>query len=149
MTQDFSLSLRFTQPAAAVYAAVLDVRGWWSQALAGASAAVGDRFTYQHGALHRSTHEVIEAVPGERVVWHTVDADLAHADDPREWIGTDIRFDIVPRGAETELVFTHVGLAEHLTCFASCRKGWTHYIGTSLRQRIAEGRGTPDGAAAQ
>lgn len=128
-----------------VYAAVTNVRGWWSEGLVGASAAVGDELTYRHGDVHRSTHRVIEAVPGKRVVWKTIASKLSF-DDPEEWNGTEVRFEIAPKGKKTELRFTHVGLTPELACFDSCTRGWTYYVGDSLRALVITGKGKPDPA---
>lgn len=145
--RDLTLTLMFDASPASVFDAVTDVRGWWSEGLVGASRATGDEFTYRHRDVHRSVHRVIEAVPGERVVWRTLDADLSHAERRDEWIGTEIRFEIARRGERTELRFTHVGLRPELTCYGSCSRGWQHYVGTSLKARIETGRGRPDDAA--
>jgi uncharacterized protein YndB with AHSA1/START domain len=143
-TRNFTLAFVVDRTPEEVFAAVANVRGWWSQALEGSSAAIGDEFTYKHGDVHRSTHRVTEAAVGKRIVWRTVDADLPHAKDPREWIGTETRFEITRKGDETELRFTHVGLVPELDCYEACSAGWTFYVGQSLRALIATGEGEPD-----
>jgi uncharacterized protein YndB with AHSA1/START domain len=144
--RDFTLTLSLDQSPEEVFAAVTNVRGWWSQALEGRSAEVGDEFTYRHKDVHRSVHRVTEAVPGQRIVWRTVDADLPHAKEPSEWIGTEVRFEITARrqGGKTELRFTHVGLVPELDCFEACSTGWGFYIGDSLRRLITTGKGAAD-----
>jgi uncharacterized protein YndB with AHSA1/START domain len=142
--RDFTLTLSVDQTPGEVFAAVTNVRGWWSQALEGRSADVGDEFTYRHKDVHRSTHRVTEAVPGKTVVWRTVDADLTHAKDSSEWIGTEIRFEIARNGEKTELRFTHVGLVPEFDCFEACSAGWSFYVGNSLRRLITTGKGKPD-----
>lgn len=142
--RDFTLTLSVDQTPEEVYAAVTNVRGWWSQGLVGRSAKVGDEFTYRHEDLHRSTHRVIEAVPGERVVWRTLDADLAIGDNRTEWIGTENRFEIARKGKKTELRFTHVGLVPEFECFEACSRGWTYFVADSLRRLITTGKGKPD-----
>jgi uncharacterized protein YndB with AHSA1/START domain len=142
--QSFTLTLLFDKDPAEVFAAVADVRGWWSRGLDGRSAAAGDQFTYRHGAIHRSVHRVLEAVPGKRMVWSTLDADLSRSKDPREWVGTTITFDLARKGQQTELRFSHVGLVPGLGCFEDCSKGWGYYVGTSLRKLVETGKGTPD-----
>jgi hypothetical protein len=141
--QDLTITLSFDQSPEEVFAAVMNVRGWWSRALEGESAEAGDEFTYRYEDLHWSTHRVTEAVPGKRVVWHTVNAHLAHAKAPGEWKGTDVRFDIARRGTKTELRFTHVGLVPELDCFESCSRGWGFYVGESLRGLVTTGKGKP------
>ena len=141
--RDFTLTLSLEQSPEVVFAAVLDVRGWWSRALEGRSAAVGDEFTYRYEDRHRSMHRVTEVVADTKVVWHTVSAELSVGGDPHEWTGTDVRFDITRRGTKTELRFTHVGLVPELGCFEACSRGWGFYIGVSLHQLITTGKGKP------
>ena len=141
--RNFTLALSVDQTPEEVFAAVMNVRGWWSQGLEGHSAKGGDEFTYRYKDLHRSTHRVTEAVPGKRVVWRTVDAHLAHSKDPAEWIGTEVRFEIAQQGDKTELRFTHVGLVPEFECFEACSRGWSFYVGESLRRLIATGQGKP------
>jgi uncharacterized protein YndB with AHSA1/START domain len=141
-TRDFTFTLAVDQSPEEVFAAVTDVRAWWSP-FEGRSAQVGDEFTFRYEDLHRSTHRVIEAVPGKKVVWRTLDANLSHSKDPAEWIGTEIRFEIARKGDKTELRFTHVGLVPEFDCFEACSAGWGFVIGESLRRRITTGTGTP------
>lgn len=142
--RDFTLTLSVDQTPEEVFAAVTNVRGWWSQGLEGRSAKVGDEFTYRHKDLHRSTHRVTEAASGKRVIWRTVDANLSHSKDPTEWIGTEARFDIARKGNKTELRFTHVGLVPEFDCFEACSTGWSFYVGESLHRLITTGTGKPD-----
>src|SRR5690348_15752362 len=108
--QNFTLTLLVDQSPEEVFAAITDVRGWWSQGLEGSSARRGDEFTYRHGDVHRSSHRLTDVVPNKRVVWRTLDADLSFADDRAEWTGTEVHFDIKRKSGKTELRFTHVGL---------------------------------------
>jgi len=145
--QDFTLTLLVDQSPEDVYAAITNVRGWWSQGLDGQSAEVGDEFTYRHEDIHRSVHRVTEAVPGKRVVWRTLAAELTFTSDRAEWTGTDVRFDITRKGEKTELRFTHVGLSPEVECFEACSRGWGYYVGVSLHRLITTGKGKPDAKA--
>jgi uncharacterized protein YndB with AHSA1/START domain len=145
--ENFTVAFTVPQSPEEVFAAVNDVRGWWSEGLVGKSAQVGDEFTYRHEDVHRSRHRVTEQVPGERVVWKTLEASLPGSKDPGEWTGTEIHFDITRKGKETELRFTHVGLVPSFDCFESCSRGWTYFVG-SLKRLVTTGKGTPDPASA-
>ena len=68
-TQDLSETITVTARPEAVFAAINNVRGWWSGIIEGESAAVGNSFSYRYKDMHRSTQEVIEQVPGRRVAW--------------------------------------------------------------------------------
>ena len=139
-----------------VFAAVTDVRGWWSQNIIGDTAALHDEFVFTddssypgEAARRRSgisfcRFQITEVVPGERVVWHVVDSRIDFIDDHDEWTGTDAVFDITPTAGGTTLRFVHEGLtAAGSACFAACSAGWTFYITTSLPQLITTGTGRP------
>lgn len=126
------------------FAAITNVRGWWSGEIDGPTDELGAEFTYRYHDVHRSTQRVTELIPVRRVAWHVVDGYLNFVDDATEWTGTDITFDIVPTGDGTEVRFTHVGLAPHHECFESCSSAWRFYIATSLRSLINDGSGQPN-----
>ena len=50
-----------------VFAAVVDVRGWWSQDIQGDTATAGGEFTYRYTDVQYCRVQVAEAGPGERV----------------------------------------------------------------------------------
>lgn len=143
IANDFTRTFAVDQPPARVFAAINDVRGWWSEDLEGETDRLGAVFTFRHGALHRSVHEIRELVPDERVVWHVLDGELAFVTDRAEWIGTDIVFAIHRRGERTEVRFTHVGLAPTIECYGACTRAWSFYLG-SLKRLIETGTGEPE-----
>jgi hypothetical protein len=123
-----------------VFAAINDVRSWWTGEIAGGTGELGSEFTYRHGDQHRSTQRITELVSGKRVAWRIVDAYLDFAADKAEWTGTEITFDIVAEDGGTEVRFTHVGLAPEYECFEACSTAWGYYVNTSLPNRIVNGR---------
>jgi hypothetical protein len=145
-----SLTISFTtdRTPAEAFAAVTDVRGWWAGDIEGPTDALGAEFTYRYRDIHRSTQRITELVPGRRVAWHVTDAYLSFVTDKGEWAGTDIIFDITPTAAGSEVRFTHRGLEPQHECFDRCSPAWNHYIGTSLRDRIASGATMADNATA-
>ena len=142
--KNFSTSILVDQSPEQVFAAVNDVRGWWSGEIDGPTDRLGGEFTYRYKDFHRSTQKITELVPGKRVVWHVTDARLTFVPDQKEWNGTDIVFDIARKGAKTELRFTHVGLTPRIQCYGDCEGAWTFYIQESLRGLITRGSGQPN-----
>jgi hypothetical protein len=138
---DRSYTIAFTvdQTPEQVFAAINDVRAWWTGTLEGNTDKLGDEFTYRYEDAHRSTQRITEFVPGKRVVWHVVDAHLSFVEDKAEWTGTDIVFDIARNGDKTEVRFTHVGLVPDVECFTDCSNAWGYYVNGSLRNFIAAG----------
>jgi hypothetical protein len=126
-----------------VFAAILNVRGWWTGDIDGDTEKIGDQFTYRYEDLHRSTQQVTEVVPARRVVWRVLDSYLTFVEDKNEWAGTDLTFDIAAQGNQTELRFTHVGLVPEGECFDSCSNAWSFYINSSLRSLITAGGSRP------
>ena len=73
-----------------------------------------------------------------------VDGYLGFVEDKTEWTGTDITFDVTPKGDQTEVRFTHLGLVPEFECFDNCSNAWGFYIKSSLRDLIATGKGEPN-----
>lgn len=141
---DFTVSFVVDQPPEAVFAAINNVRGWWSGDVEGETTALGDTFSYRYEDVHASTQTISELDPGRRVVWHVEDASLSFTSEPDEWVGTDITFEIMPRGAGSELRFTHVGLTPRLECYGGCSDAWSFYVTESLRDLVTTGVGRPN-----
>jgi hypothetical protein len=142
--QNYSTSFTVDQTPEEIFAAVNNVRGWWSGEVEGSTDKLGDEFTYRYEDQHRSTHKITELVPGKKVVWHTVDSQINFVKDKTEWKGTDIIFEIVKKGDKTELRFTHVGLAPVLQCYGECSGAWGFYINECLRNLVTTGRAQPE-----
>jgi Activator of Hsp90 ATPase homolog 1-like protein len=130
---------------AEVFAAVTNVRSWWSGEIDGRTDEVGTEFTYRYQDLHRSRQKITELVPGKKVAWHVLYADINFVKDKKEWNGTDIVFRIAKKGDKTELRFTHFGLAPSIECYGKCSGAWGYYINESLRSLITTGKGNPNG----
>ena len=141
-----NLTIEFTADCTPLeaYAAILDVRGWWSGQIDGPTDELGGEFTYRFEGMHRSRQQITALEPGRRVAWHVVDAWLKFVADKDEWTGTDITFDIEPASSGTRVVFTHVGLAENVECFEQCSSAWRFYVGSSLPELISGGVGRPN-----
>jgi hypothetical protein len=139
--QDFTVAFTVDQTPAEVFAAINDVRGWWSGEVEGSTDKLGDEFTYRYEDVHYSKQKITELVPGKKVVWHVLDARLNFVKDKTEWNGTDITFDISKKGDRTEVRFTHVGLKPEIECFDNCSNAWGFYVNGSLRKLITKGKG--------
>ncbi len=142
--KDYTISFTVDQTPEQVFAAVTNVRGWWSGEIDGATDRLGAQFTYRYQDLHRSTQKITELVPGKKVVWHVVDAEINFVKNKREWNGTDVVFEIARKGGKTELRFTHVGLVPTIECYGKCAGAWGFYINESLRRLITTGKGAPN-----
>lgn len=140
----FTTTMAVEESPEEVFAAVLDVRGWWSENIDGPTDRPGELFTYHHRDVHRCTIRVTELASPTRVVWQVVDNHFDFTDDTGEWKGTEMHFDIARNGSRTELRFTHLGLVPAFECFDVCSGAWDFYLQTSLRGLIRSGKGLPN-----
>ncbi|SEP81271.1 Activator of Hsp90 ATPase homolog 1-like protein [Devosia sp. YR412] len=127
-----------------VFAAINNVRGWWSEDVIGDTDKQGATFHYGFRDIHRTEIAITEITPSRRVVWHVVKNYFNFTQDETEWTGTDIVFEIEPDATGTKLTFTHIGLVPHFECFDVCSNGWGTYINGSLKALITTGEGHPN-----
>jgi len=109
--QNLTTTFTVDQTPEEAFAAIKNVRGWWSGEIDGRTEELGDEWTYRYQDIHYSKPRITESIPGNKVVWHVFDGYLNFTQDKTEWTGTDITFDIAKTGDKTEVRFTHVGLA--------------------------------------
>ncbi len=124
-TQNYTASLAVDQTPDQVFAAITNPRGWWSEQIEGRT-------------------EIMEFVPGKKVVWHVVENYFDFVEDKTEWTGTDVVFEIGKQGNQTELRFTHVGLVPAYQCYNVCSDAWGTYVKGSLRDLITTRKGQPN-----
>lgn len=143
---DKNLTISFTtnQKPEKVFAAITNVRGWWSEDVEGEADRLGSVFYYGFKDVHRGTFKITEYQPNKRIVWHVLQNHLNFVKDTTEWTGTDIVFEIFQQDDKTELRFTHVGLKPSEECYIVCHDAWGFYIKTSLYNLITEECGEPN-----
>ena len=119
-----------------VYAALttLDgLSGWWTTDTTGDPGPGGTiAFRFPPGGFDM---EVVELVPGERVLWRVVDG-------PPEWIDTTIEWQISQADDFTIVLFTHAGWAEPVDFLHHCSTKWAVYL-LSLKELLETGTGSP------
>lgn len=143
---DLSFTTTFTvdQSPEEAFAAINNVRGWWSGEIEGSTDKLNAEFTYRYKDVHYSRQRITEFTPGKKVVWLVLDAYLDFTEDKSEWKGTKISFEVSDKGDKTEVRFTHVGLVPQYECFDMCSNAWGSYVNGSLRSLIATGKGYPN-----
>jgi hypothetical protein len=142
--QHFTATIRVDKSPMEAFDAINNPRAWWGQDIVGRTDRLGEEWTYRYKDMHQSRQKIVELVPGEKVAWHVVDSTLSFLTDKTEWTGTTIVFEISPNGDQTEIRFTHIGLAPSVECFEVCSDAWGGLIRGSLRSFINEGIGDPD-----
>jgi hypothetical protein len=126
------------------FAAINNVRGWWSGEIEGRTDNLGEEFIYRYKDIHYSKQRITELIPDKRVVWLVLDSYLSFIEDKTEWNGTNVVFDVFRKDDKTAIRFTHVGLVPDHECFNACSDAWGSYVRGSLRSLITTGRGQPN-----
>ncbi|MBB6731447.1 SRPBCC family protein [Cohnella zeiphila] len=138
MNQNYSTSFTVDESPEEVFAAINNVRGWWSEEIEGKTDELGE-FKHRYQDVHRCTLNITELVPAKKVVWHVTDNYFSFVKDKSEWKDTDIVFEIAKKGDQTEVRFTHVGLVPAYECYQVCSNAWGTHINGSLRGLITKG----------
>lgn len=142
--QDYTVSFLVNETPETIFNAINNVRGWWSEAVEGYTDQTGAVFYYAYENMHHCTIKIEELVPEKKVVWHVLHNYFNFIDDRKEWVGTDIVFEIHTIGDKTEVRFTHVGLVPDNSCYSICSDAWKTYITGSLKDLIQTGTGRPN-----
>jgi hypothetical protein len=141
--QDYSTSFLAKKNAKDVLNAINHVSGWWTENVEGSSGDLNDIFTVRFAETF-VTFRITEFIPEKKATWLVTDCYLHWLTDKKEWMDTQILFEISVQGDSTRINFTHVGLVPEIECYNDCVKGWDQYIKNSLYKLVTEGKGQPE-----
>jgi uncharacterized protein YndB with AHSA1/START domain len=137
---DYQTTIRVKASPDALFDALTTVTGlaeWWNPATG--SAETGGELRFIMNAPQPLVIHVDEATRPTSVRWTVTDCPFLP-----DWVGTRPTFTITPVDSDTtELHFRQYGLNDELDCIDMCTRSWNHYIGTSLRDCVEAGRGSP------
>jgi hypothetical protein len=142
--QNFTTAFTVEQTSEKVFAAINNVRGWWSEEIEGITDKNAEEWDYHYKDVHRAKMKITEFIHGKKVVWNVLENYFNFTKDKREWIGNKIIFEVFPKGNITEIRFTQEGLVPEYECFDICSTAWSSYINGSLRSLITTGIGMPN-----
>jgi uncharacterized protein YndB with AHSA1/START domain len=120
-----------------VYAALSEEHGlacWWTHDTKG-SATVGAIDRFRFGDKGYNAMEVMELIPGQRVKWKCVDGG-------KEWIGTEVTFELRHEKGVTVVLFAQRGWREQVEFMHYCSTKWATYL-LSLKSLCETGTGAP------
>jgi uncharacterized protein YndB with AHSA1/START domain len=140
--KDFTTTVLVNETPEDVFAAINNIRGWWSEDVDGSTDMPHHEFLYRDKHLW-SRMKITELTPAKKVVWQVVESQMDNFEGGREWNGTSLVFDISKKGEKTQIRFTHSGLTPQCECYAVCSNSWNFYINHSLRNVITTGKGEP------
>ena len=140
--QNFIATLLVDQTPEEVFAAINNIRGWWSEDIEGSTDKLDHTFIYRDKHLHAKM-KITELIPGKKVVWHVLESQMDDIVDGTEWNDTKLIFEITKKDDKTKIQFTHWGLVPEFDCYTVCSKAWDFYIKSSLQRLITRGQGEP------
>src|ERR1700749_2582899 len=103
----YSTSIRVPFSPSVVFANINDVAKWWPEEFEGESQKLNDEFILRTGDVHYSKQQIVEFVPGKKVVWLTTDS--LRKTDNYEWTGTKMIYELSADGDVTVVDFTYDG----------------------------------------
>lgn len=101
-SQNYATAFTVDQTPEEAFAAINDVRGWWSGNIEGNTDRLGDERTYRYKDIHYSKQKITELeAPAKKIVWLVLDSYLNFIEDKTEWNDTKVTFDISKKGDKT------------------------------------------------
>ena len=125
-----------------VYEALSTTEGisnWWTKDTTGES-EIGKRImvrfhTLEGNEIGSMNIEVVDLKPEKEVHWKFIDG-------PKEWIGTEVVFDLHQEENYTIVLFSHINWSEEVEFKAHCSMKWAIFM-LSLKQLVETGEGKP------
>jgi uncharacterized protein YndB with AHSA1/START domain len=130
--------IHFQRPPREVFRALTDVdklAGWWTTDVRGES-VVGSTLEFWFYGRRAAEMAVTELKAGSLVRWHVGERSI------RDWIGTDISFEIFRKDKKTVLHLRHSKWREDAAMFPECSMHWAIFL-LSFKEFVETGRGRP------
>jgi hypothetical protein len=122
---------------------ISQVNLWWAKKVKGKTEKLNDKFTVDFGETFVD-FQISELIPNKKVVWRVTDCNLNWINNKKEWVDTEVVFEISSENGKTKIDFTHIGLFPGVECYKDCEVGWNGHLTNSLVNFINEGKGQPE-----
>jgi len=125
-------------PAKTVYNAITEQKGlssWWTNDTI-ARPEIGFVNEFKFGERYHNKMKVTKLEKKKLVCRDCIGGD-------KEWIGTEIRFELEEKNGITQLMFTHANRAAQTLFYANCNFHWGGYM-KSLKDYCEKGKGLPN-----
>jgi uncharacterized protein YndB with AHSA1/START domain len=135
---NIKLYLVINAPVNKVYEAITEHEGlsnWWTSDVV-AKPEVGFVNEFKFGNDYHNEMKITKLEKNKLVCWDCVGGD-------REWIGTNLKFELTENNGKTELMFTHENWANETLFFGNCSFHWADYM-KSLKDLCEKGKGIPN-----
>src|SRR5688572_9016204 len=87
--QNFIASVQVDQTPEKVFAAINNIRGWWSEDVDGNTDKLDEEFLYRDKHLW-CRMKITELIPGKKIVWHVLESQMDNFEGGTEWNGTSL-----------------------------------------------------------
>jgi len=141
--KNFHTAITVNSSAAEAMKKISQVNLWWAKNFVGSAEKLNDTFTVRFGDTFVD-FLISELVPNKKVVWKVTDCNLHWINAKKEWVNTEVVFEISPENNQSKIDFTHIGLVPSVECYEDCEVGWTGHVTTSLVSFINTGKGQPE-----
>jgi len=140
--KNFHKTIKVNASAEEAMKQISQVNKWWAKKAKGKTEKLNDKFTADFGETFVD-FQISELIPNKKIVWKVTDCNLHWIKAKKEWVGTEVVFEISGKKKSTQIDFTHIGLVPGVECYNDCEVGWTEHITVSLVKFINEGKGMP------
>src|SRR5689334_15914054 len=80
--KDYSVTFLVDKTPKEAFAAIANVRSWFTQAIEGDTDRLGAVFYYHYQDNHRCTFKITEFAPDQKIVWHVLQNYFKFTKDP-------------------------------------------------------------------
>jgi Activator of Hsp90 ATPase homolog 1-like protein len=143
--QNYTSTIVVDKPISEAFKSIQNYRGWWSEEIEGNTNVLGDTFFYHYKDVHLCKIKLEEVEVNKKLVYRVTENEFNFTKDKKEWVNTQLVFELTTENDKTKIVFTHIGLVPEYECYAVCNDAWTSYIQGSLKEYIETGKGNPNG----